>query len=482
MTFPLTFFGGPPLVAEVEALGITFVGAQQGVQIWGESGQKTFSISGGERNTIQQGDYVVVAYGVTDGFNTAPTVTAPAGSEAYTLIGTGYADDTADTTIRIYGKRMGATPDTTFTLSDTGGNGAARLFYVMVFDGVDPVTPIDAAAVAATTVNWGSPIPFAQITTVTDGAAVVVAGHSTAFGDFQVPVEYDFLQQQKVNPNWLGSGGSGYNLRPTAGAYTPTGLNGVPGSFSSSSQHCAAGVAFALRPAVAPAPFRIVGWQTHHFPGGSGDIPFDLTGEISTPAAGDLVLVGYNSTANFQGTNSGITGSGYTVLSGASSNDTQDATLTVSWKVMGGTPDTVLTVPPVSFDGNIAKNILILVIRGADPVAPIEAYISVEAGFANFVANAPAPVNPPDITTLTNNALVVTLAGTTNFGQLTTTGSDLLFGIAGVGVGSASATAAMAAYRRPTAGAFVTPAFTAVTPYGGGQDSGVAVAMAIKPA
>lgn len=228
--------------------------------------------------------------------------------------------------------------------------------------------------------------------------------------------------------------------------------------------------------------FRVVGYQAAKFDGGSGAVTFNLTGEATVPAEGDLVLVCTNVTANYQGANGSITTGGYTVATAADSNDTQDACTFSHWKIMGSTPDTTVTVGPSPFgDSQTAKNILIVVFRGADPTAPIESSISVDGGFANFIANGSAPVNPPNVTTVRNGAKVITFAGTTNFGELTTTGADLLFGINATGVGSASATAALAVYDRPTAGAFTTPAFTAVSAFGGGQDSGVAVSIVVRP-
>jgi hypothetical protein len=240
-------------------------------------------------------------------------------------------------------------------------------------------------------------------------------------------------------------------------------------------------LAFFGNPFVAQAGLRVVGTQAAAFNGGSGSINFNLTGEIVVPSAGDLVIVCTNVAATYQTANAGTTTSGYATITAAASNDTRDACSVTFWKIMGSTPDTSVGIAPSpSSDASNGKNILIAVFRGHDPTSPIESFIDVEPSFVNFVSNAPAPINPPNITTVRPGAIVMTFGASTGFGQLTTTGADILFGINASG-GLASATSALAIYNRPTPGAFVTPSFTAVSAFGNTGDSGVAVSIVVRP-
>jgi hypothetical protein len=92
----------------------------------------------------------------------------------------GYTENTTDTTIDLsfsY-KKMGASPDASVTCTGNANATSGVAYVVMAFRGVDTTTPIDATTVKDNGVT-GAP-NSASITTVTNGAAVISFGASTA--------------------------------------------------------------------------------------------------------------------------------------------------------------------------------------------------------------------------------------------------------------------------------------------------------------
>lgn len=131
----------------------------------------------------------------------------------------------------------------------------------------------------------------------------------------------------------------------------------------------------------------------------------DLSGGAATaPAQNDIVIVAYavGSTANRD-----LSVTGYTELADLYTDDTDDTNLGVYYKIMTSTPDTSITI---SQTGNIdfAGAVAIHVWRNIDTTNPMDVTISTAT-----TANA-ASANPPSITTVTPNAVVLAIGASGN--------------------------------------------------------------------
>ena len=132
--------------------------------------------------------------------------------------------------------------------------------------------------------------------------------------------------------------------------------------------------------------------------GNSGpSITFNLVSEVSSDIReNDLVLVAYAHPV--PGTFAPTT-SGYTLVGEVYIDDSSDTNLSVYYKIMGATPDTSLVLPQVS-GGNAA---IVSVWRNVDTSSPLDNSFT-----SQTFADTMVP-NPPAITTITDNAVVVAI-------------------------------------------------------------------------
>jgi hypothetical protein len=200
------------------------------------------TLTGGTDSAPSADDIVVVCFSIS---STATRAIVIAG---YTIIATGYANDTYDTELRAGYKLMGVTPDTTVTL--TGGTistAAAGAVEVHVWRGVDLVTPIDVTTVTTTGTNGAVPTP-PPITPITPGA-IILAGAGNAHNEGTETFGASYLS------NFITAGGNDTNdatgglgsVEWASGTYTP-----ATWTWSGTSTSAFSRVAFttALRPAV----------------------------------------------------------------------------------------------------------------------------------------------------------------------------------------------------------------------------------------
>lgn len=125
-----------------------------------------------------------------------------------------------------------------------------------------------------------------------------------------------------------------------------------------------------------------------------------LTGGIaSAPVEGDLVVVITGFVAITNG-NPGVSTAGYTEVSDLYANDTRDANMSVSWKIMTASPDTSVNCNGSGTATNGAVCI-VHVWRNADPVTPFDVADTEVIGI-----NAAIP-NSPSITPVTAGAVVL---------------------------------------------------------------------------
>ena len=212
-------------------------------------------------------------------------------------------------------------------------------------------------------------------------------------------------------------------------------------------------------------------------PSNATAVTFALTGGLaSVPAAGDLVIV-TAVTGSAAGTPAMAitTPTGYTALGQLNQSAvTADTSMDVSYKVMGGTPDTTVTIPGTT-NNAWAEAYAIQVFRGVDSTTPMDV-AAVSAG-----GTATGRPNPASITPTTAGAYVVICGGgaagtgatytapanyTTNF--LTANGADTTDAMVGCG------------YRAWTSGAEDPAAYTGGTT--GANDSWCAYTLALRPA
>lgn len=125
-----------------------------------------------------------------------------------------------------------------------------------------------------------------------------------------------------------------------------------------------------------------------------------LTGGIGSAAqAGDLVIVatGFGSSANL---NPGVSTAGYTEVADTWGNDTIDANFSANWKIMGGTPDSLVTCLG-STSASYASVCVVHVWRGADQTTPMDVAVTSVSGTNSSLPNSPA------ITPVTSGAIVI---------------------------------------------------------------------------
>lgn len=166
------------------------------------------------------------------------------GGGTWTKIAELYSNDSEDTNLAVFKKRMGASPDASVTLT-ISGVAVTLLTIAGVFAGVDTTTEEDATATTATGINGGTPDP-ASITTVTNNAWVVVFAASTQADVVTNPsTGYSNLLQ-------IGTGGPGTRTLvfetkavATAGAEDPAAITDLAGDANQSWS----AITVALRPA-----------------------------------------------------------------------------------------------------------------------------------------------------------------------------------------------------------------------------------------
>jgi hypothetical protein len=192
----------------------------------------------------------VVAVGIMSSATTDRTFSMADGT--WSKIDEVYSNDAEDTNLAAFIKRMGASPDTSATLT-ISGTAVTLTTIVNVYRDVDTTTAQDATATTATQVNGATPTP-AGITTNTDGAKVVTFIAATQAVAVTTPsTGYGNLLQE-------GTGGASTRTLvvqdktvATAGLETPGGITDLNGSTDQSSST----ITFALRPAVSAGAYTI---------------------------------------------------------------------------------------------------------------------------------------------------------------------------------------------------------------------------------
>lgn len=186
-----------------------------------------------------------------------------------------------------------------------------------------------------------------------------------------------------------------------------------------------------------------------------------LTGGLaSSPATGDLVIVCtmINLTGAVGTENVGVTTSGYTEIAHLFEDDSNDCLMSVAWKIMGGTPDTSLTVYGPNIVGRTGRT-TVHVWRGADQTTPIDVTTTTATSISS------TDINSPTITPTTSGAVVIS-AGASAGDSLANVSSSAISGYSNIFTSSADPSrsgASVIASKAWTSGAEDPPAWTGQT-------------------
>ena len=130
--------------------------------------------------------------------------------------------------------------------------------------------------------------------------------------------------------------------------------------------------------------------------------PFDLT--LPTCVEGDLVIVAVGG-ATYSDMSIGVLTGGYTEIADLYASDSRDANLSVSWKIMGEVPDTVISIQGITGGSTYYTLAIAEVWRGVDPLSPLDVTSTTASGIDSAIPDG-AGITP---VTLGAEVLVVGL-------------------------------------------------------------------------
>lgn len=201
-------------------------------------------------------------------------------------------------------------------------------------------------------------------------------------------------------------------------------------------------------------------------------VNFALTGGLaSTPATDDIVIVSYGVGSTVNAT-IGVNTAGYTEIAELYVSDTYDANLSVSYKVMGATPDTSVDISATGLNSD-GGYVVIQVFRGIDTTTPMDVTAATATG-----GNSGIP-NPAAITPTTVGAEIVVIGATASTGGVTYTAAYLTNFLTASNTAATNDITVGAGWVDWTSGAYDPAAFT-VTGSANTQ-SWAAVTLALRP-
>lgn len=198
-----------------------------------------------------------------------------------------------------------------------------------------------------------------------------------------------------------------------------------------------------------------------------------LTGGLaSSPSAGDIVVVGFgiNKTSSGAPNPSGFNNVATVYRAGAS----RGAALSVSYKVMGATPDANISISTGTGHADNAGIVMIHVWRGQDDATPLDVTRTTADGASLFV-------DPPAITPATSGAVVIAVGAGAPGGNVASSdygSSDLAGFLSGRGADVWPAHGGLGS-KAWTGGAVNPAAWTGVTDPG--SSAWVAITLALRP-
>lgn len=358
-------------------------------------------LSGGTDTEPLEGDIVIIAIELCGTSDKSYRISG------YTEIADLYANDTEDSNLQVGYKFMGATPDTSASI--TGGTGSTADAYAIsihVWRNVDSTTPLDVTPTTISQINTGIPNPPA-ITPTTSGAQILVAAgtaHTGGTDTFGASYLDNFLTVGGNDDNdaTVGMG----SILWTSGAYDPAAWTF---SQSDSTAFSTNSVSFALRPATVTVDIlgnrkrsgiwalqsaynfkyqeyldtlgiKFIGEPTSST-GTSIDLPIDLL-------QNDIVFIASFSDGTTQNLPTGFT-------AGQTGAATNSVSYRWSYKIMGVTPDSTAT-------GLSSSSIHV-----AFAVRNVDTSVIFDQTTPAIATNTAGMPNPPAITTQTSQAKVI---------------------------------------------------------------------------
>ena len=225
-------------------------------------GQWTFKREGSTSSTtvffgtpLQQDDIVVLGHAIGSTASRSMTISG------YTQLGSSlYANGTSyDANLAVFYKRMGATPDTYFTLGSSGNASSAQVVTITVLRGVHTTTAVDVTQTTATAPGSGGANP-PSITPVTqDALGLFFAAVATSSSNI-ASINYQPADTPLDNPSWVAQADT-QSITLGTGSLPYTGSALDPGIFlgnSAGAGNSWAAMSTAWRPAPAPEPEPIV--------------------------------------------------------------------------------------------------------------------------------------------------------------------------------------------------------------------------------
>lgn len=324
-------------------VGIQYVGGTT-AQITGSTATTTnvslTGLTGGLASAAAAGDLVVVYYGV--GSTVARTLTITTG---YTSVASLTISDTYDANLVVAYKFMGATPDTTVTVSATGATADSGAVALQVWRYVDSVFPIDATSTTATSTNTVLVNPPA-ITPATAGALIIAGGAGAHARGVATYSSSDLS-------NFITRGGIDNTNDVTVGMGSRAGVDGTafdPAAFTfsaaDSAQYSYCAVTMCLKPSanqVGPFPISVSS--------NSGDSNTITVAKPTGTREGDLLLA----SMYLSGKNTTWTGdTGWTEVADQGANPN----LRVAYKVAGSSEAASYTFTAAT-SSNLTANIVL---------------------------------------------------------------------------------------------------------------------------
>lgn len=179
----------------------------------------TFALTGGLASVPAAGDFVLVSVAVT---TSATDLSVGVTTSGYSEITELFSNDTVASNLSVSSKFMGATPDTTVTVTGKSSSSNGGVAVIQVYRGVDPATPLDVTTTLYPGTNTAIVNP-AAITPTTSGAYIVISGmggHSRdAAGTYTASYLTSFIQQV-TNNTYDCTAAMGY-VPWTSGSYNP---------------------------------------------------------------------------------------------------------------------------------------------------------------------------------------------------------------------------------------------------------------------
>lgn len=246
---------------------------------------------------LAEDDIVIIAYVIGDNDNVDFDMAVSSGT-GWTEIVDLHQDDSNDVDLGVYYKIMGATVDTTVSLSGLGGADTDTIAVAMAFSGVDTTTPIDVTTTTdqgGNTADANSPSIDHNGTAGTAILSIAASGHDhTNTATYTAPTGYDTnLVQISASDGTDGTVAIGYDLSVS----DPE----DPGAFNLSSDsidNSWIGATVALRPALGYTDEGY--WISKAWDVGSIDLVDDSWLEIASTTAGNSsleVAIGLNTSA-----------------------------------------------------------------------------------------------------------------------------------------------------------------------------------------